>query len=37
MLKDWSKADKPDSVEIEERLENARRELNARQMAIKEK
>ena len=26
MLKDWSKADKPDSVEIEERLENARRE-----------
>ena len=37
MLKDWSKADKPDSVEIEERLENARRELNARQMSIKEK
>lgn len=37
MLKDWSKADKPDSAEIEERLENARRELNARQMAIKEK
>lgn len=37
MLKDWSKADKPDSSEIEERLENARRELNARQMAIKEK
>ena len=36
MLKDWSKAEKPYDAEIDSRLEKARSELNARQMAIKE-
>ena len=37
MLKEWVKEEKPNDEELSERLEKARAELSARQMAIKEK
>lgn len=37
MLKDWRKEEKPDSEELSRRLEQARIQLAARQLAIKEK